>query len=225
IKLALKNMIDQYPSLIKRSNNKINYNIHFLDRSKGNNKKVLQLSGGKSDGEGIGKLLNLINIYKKRFKKYHGWETPKNPVILLTDNDEGVKTLFTQIKNQFEKDIKIDSDDDFFPIFKNLYLIKTPHIDQKTETCIEDLFNQEQLKSFNYNGKFFPKEKKGLFNNSEHYGKKILATKMLPQKFSDVDFTGFKPLLDRLQKVIVDYKSKNSQPSRSVLIQNSIKQK
>ena len=214
IKLSLKKIASQYPSLIKKSDNKINYHIQFLDRSKGNIKKILQLSGGKHTGEGTGSLLNLVNIYKQQFKKYPAWQKPKHPVILLTDNDKGVESLFNQINKNYKTDIKINSDNNnFFSIFKNLYLIKIPHIDKKKETCIEDLFDQKWLNTFKYNGKTFSKEnkknhKKDIFNNHEHYGKMILATKVLPQNLSSVDFTGFQQLLNRLVQVIEHYKNK-----------------
>ena len=213
IKLSLKKMIDKYPKLIEKNNNRINYNISFLNRSKGNLKKVLQLSGGDTSGEGTGSLLNVINIYERQFKKYSAWKKPKHPIIILTDNDKGVKKLFKEISKKYNTKIEIDSDKNFFYICKNLYLIKTPHINQKKETCIEDLFDQKWLESFKYNGKTFPKEskknhKEDIFNNCEHYGKMILATKVLPQNLSSVDFTGFQQLLNRLVQVIEHYKNK-----------------
>ena len=200
IKLALKKNFEKYPSLIKKEN-KFSYYIRFLDGTKKNTVRVLELGGGTSN------LNKFLGKYQENFKNYPAWEKPKNPVILLVDNDTGAETIFNTIKTKYKVEIKKESNDDFFHIDKNLYLIKTPNREDKTETCIEDLFDEQWLKQIKHNGKtFFKDETK--FDKSKHYGKTILATKVIPQNFSSVNFAGFEPLLNRLVKAIENYKNK-----------------
>ena len=127
-------------------------------------------------------------------------------MILLTDNDSGAKDIFDRIKELYEIEINIKEDKSFYHIHKNLYLIKTPHIDQKRDTCIEDLFDQNWLNNIEWNGKKFSRNND--YDPDKFYGKKELATKVIPKNFSSIDFDNFQPLLDRLVKVIKDYESK-----------------
>ena len=217
IKSSLKRFIEDYPSLIKKDQGKINYKLCFLDRSKELAKNILQLSGGKNNGEGTGGLSTFLGEYRKNLEKYTAWKTPNQPVILLTDNDKGSKRskeakgakgaegIFNIIKSQYKKDVSIEKDEDFIHIHKNLYLIKTPHID-KEDTCIEDLFDQNWLNKIEWNGKKFSKDKN--FDNKKFFGKKYLATKVIPKNFSSVNFDNFRLLLDRFVKVIEDYESR-----------------
>ena len=205
IKLALKKFVNEYPSLIKKTGDKINYEVRFLDRSKKDAGQILQLSGGnkKNPSEGSGGLLTFLGEYEKNFKKYPAWKQAKQPVILLIDNDDGAKSIFNSIKNNHKKIVSMEEDEPFVFIYENLYLIKTPHINGKTKTCIEDLFDQNWLKNIKWNEKTFSGEE--AFDIDNFYGKKYLATKVIPQNLSSVDFNNFKKLLDRLGKVIEDY--------------------
>ena len=208
IKLSLKKFIDDYPSLITKTQDKINYKLCLLDRSKDQVKNILQLSGGKNNGEGTGSLPRFLGEYRKNLEKYPAWEILKQPIILLTDNDEGVKNISKTIKEQYEKAISTEQDKEFIHIHKNLYLIKTPHIGEKENTCIEDLFDQNWLNKIELNGKKFSKEKK--YDKQKFYGKVDLAKKVIPKNFSSVDFDNFRLLLDRFVKVIKDYESKKA---------------
>ena len=195
IKLALKKFKDKYPSLIKKEDRNMNYSLQFLNRKKG---YLLQKLGFN---EGVGGLEHLINIYKNTFKTFTAWENPKYPVIILSDNDEEAKKLFNNINNKYEINISQDSKDAFFHIWKNLYLIKVPN-----GPCIENLFCPKWLKDIKWQKKKFSSEKK--HDKSKFYGKMILATKVIPQNFSSVDFENFKPLLNSISEAIKDYKNK-----------------
>ena len=208
IKQALKRFINNYPTLIKKTENGVNYEVHFLNRSKKNSKEILQLSGGnkKNPGEGFGWLIPFLCQYKDKINKYPAWTKPKQPVILLIDNDCGSKNIFKAIKNNYQVEISTSRDDKFFLIHKNLYLIKTPHIKKKEKTCIEDLFDQNWLNSIKWKGKKFSKENQS--DKNKFFEKKYLATKIIPQQLSSVNFDNFKELLNRIKEVIEDYKDK-----------------
>ena len=200
IKLALKKFIDCYPSLIKKEENSIVYCVHFLQYT-GNVKDVLQLSGGTDQ------LANFVGIYQKKAKHYQAWN-PSKPVILLTDNDKGAKNVFNAVRDH-SKDkpvINISSNDDFFYVNNNLYLVKIPSFEEKT---IEDLFDPKWL-NYKIGDKKFNRTNK---SDDTSYGKSIFAKKVIAKNFAKVDFSEFISLLDRFVKVIYDFSKKrpNSQ--------------
>ena len=127
----------------------------------------------------------------------------------MVDNDQGSTTIFNKANKFLQKkdsstgkNIEIKNNDDFFHLYSNLYLIKTPCVNEENESCIEDLFDQGWLSKVQHNGRRF--SKKNNFDNSKYFGKKYLATRVLP-KSTDIDFKGFKPLLDRIVKLTGDF--------------------
>ena len=198
IKLALKKLINCYPSLIKQEENSVIYRIHFLQYT-GNIKDVLQLSGGTDQ------LASFVGIYKKKTKRYKAWN-PRRPVILLTDNDKGAKSVFNAVKDH-SKDkpvINISSNDDFYYVNNNLYLVKIPSIKEKT---IEDLFDPKWL-NYEIGDKKFNRTNK---SDDTSYGKSIFAKRVIAK----VDFSEFIPLLDRFVRVIDDFSKKRSNSQSS----------
>ena len=159
--------------MVDRYNKSLIYKVHFLDSSKVFFKEILGIRGGTGD------LKKFILKYKSEPEKIYPSWNPKKPVIIITDNDDGAGDLFSTIKKNFKKEIKFEDSNSFFPIVHNLYLIKTPHNEHIKKTCIEDMFNQEQLPQ--YNGKTFSSDNK--YDKNSHYGKSILATRVLPKNF------------------------------------------
>lgn len=246
IKWALKKLFQEYPSLIKKTENKdkdvFDYLIRFFGmeskrRRKNNSrntltKNILKLSNG------TGFFPHFINTYEENLKKYTSCSIPKHPVIILIDNDKGAKIykdINKEIKDKINFELKTEKSTDkstdfnntkkdchnsspfiqskinFFHICHNLYLIKTPHTDEKPETCIEDLFDQKKLYETKWNGKIFSPENNA--DISKYYGKIILATKVMPQKFSSDDLKEFPSLLNRFVKVIENYNQKINPPT------------
>jgi RNA-directed DNA polymerase len=78
----------------------------------------------------------------------------KAPIIVLIDNDDGAGDIFSVVKN-YGHTITIKSDEPFFHITENLYLlIKTPCLGDSGKSCIEDFFEPEILKT-EIDGKVF----------------------------------------------------------------------
>ena len=208
----------QYHFLIQKLENSENFKFHiqfFGEHSKGRHgsKNLLGFTGG------TGPLSYFVNTYKNSLKKYPAWKNPPHPVIILIDNDDGAKIIGkfnekikqnilqeTKAKNNKKNDKEefIKNDKEFFHIYSNLYLIKTPHIGKKESTCIEDLLDQEWLKNKKWLGKVFSKEINA--DQSKYYGKYELVKRIYADySFRQSDFGNFELLLARIVSVIEHY--------------------
>ena len=212
-----------YHSLIQKTkdSNKIKFHIQFFgEHSNGRHgsKSMLGFNGG------TGRFPKSINEYSRNLSKYPAWKKPLNPVIVLIDNDEGAniidkfedkikknvlqgaETKNNNKKNEKPMDKFTKNNQNFFHIYSNLYLIKTPHIDQKEQTCIEDLLDQNWVTK-KWEGKTFSKSPNKEKHQSKYYGKNELLKRMYKDlSFSQSDFSHFKLLLDRITKAIEHYK-------------------
>ena len=84
----------------------------------------------------------------------------------------------------------------------NLYLVVTTLTKEK-ESDIEDLFDKETLAK-EINGKSFCKKDK--YDINKYYGKEIFS-KHIMRNYEDINFDGFKPLLNNIQSVVESYQS------------------
>jgi RNA-directed DNA polymerase len=213
LNLALKKLYEEYPDLIEKTNDKLQFKIRFLNYSK-HVRELLHLTGG------TGELARFAGCYSKMVKRFSMW-SPTNPVIILTDNDKGggkdkggekksnkngATVVFSAVYNSSSKKVRpsVESNDDFYFVNNNLYLVKTPHVGSKKETCIEDLFDQN-LFSYEINGKTFNPENDA--NREMFYGKKYFAEKVIAKNFNTINFDNFKSLLNRLVAVIKNFNS------------------
>ncbi len=196
IRLALKKLKDSYPSLIELDEEKLYYKINFLRYSR-SVKNILKLSGG------TGEMAGFVGSYPKKVASYRAWSF-KQPVIVLTDNDAGARTVFNQVKDSPQGKPKVENDEEFYYINNNLYLIKTPHLNGDRETIIEDLFDQK-WKNEKIDGKSFTLDND--FDKNKFYGKMDFAEKIIAKNFNEVDFDSFKSIFDRILAVI-NYHSK-----------------
>jgi hypothetical protein len=128
----------------------------------------------------------------------------KHPVIVLIDNDSGAREIFSTLnsKENYGLSISTKSNDPFFHIVDNLYLVKTPEIGQDGTSCIEDFFPQSLLKT-ELDGKTFnPNKDHGA---DGEYGKFLFADQVVRPNAGKIDFSGFVPLLKRIAAVIDHY--------------------
>jgi len=162
---------------------------------------------------GTGELAKFVGHYEKMAKKFPIW-SPTNPVIILTDNDSGgrkksnknaASAVFSAVSQNYWKHANpnVEDDSDFYYVVNNLYLVKTPHIGDKKETCIEDLFDKS-LFDYKINGKTFDPENDA--DKNKFYGKRYFAEKVISKNFETINFDGFNKLLNRLQFAINDYR-------------------
>jgi RNA-directed DNA polymerase len=203
IKAAIYKLSAEYPKLAVTKSVDKNYQLlmNFLKYSK-RTQFLLQLAGGSSY------LKHFIEGYSKKFN-YCKAPIPQHPVIIILDNDSG----FKDINNFFKKNKPTCSAPDladnykqaeFIHVIHNLYVVLTPLNNSGDDTAIEDLFDHQTRqikvaeKSFNPNKDI---------NRSTEYGKEIFAQKVIQAQKNTINFNGFKPLLNRIVKVIEHYNS------------------
>jgi retron-type reverse transcriptase len=143
--------------------------------------------------------------------KYYKDKAPENPVIVVVDNDSGFSVINEALK-KVEKAVSypltLSKDDyrsaEFIHVIHNLYVVLTP-LGAATNTAVEDLFDNA-TRQIKVAGKSFNPCDKTRDNNTE-YSKEIFANKVIKTQKSAIDFSGLKPLLDRIVGAIKHYES------------------
>jgi hypothetical protein len=159
--------------------------------------RVLELGGGAGDL----RYFFIKSRYKQDIQEFKH-RPLKHPVIVLIDNDDGVKDIFGTLAKNYGVTINFQSSDPFFHITHNLYLVKTPKLGAAGTSCIEDLFEPSLVATELEGMKFNPKKDHGA---DGEYGKFIFAEKVVRPNASTVNFAGFTPLLQRITAVMEHY--------------------
>jgi retron-type reverse transcriptase len=160
--------------------------------------EVMDLGGGTGD------LRSIPLDYLRNLKPSKGKHKPfaskpmGHPVIIILDNDKGLKDVAATIKTNFGISINKTSIDDFYHVTENLYVVKTPE-NGTHDTCIEDMFPKSLLKT-ELNGKKF-NSASGI-DPTKEYSKEVFAKSVVKSNADNIDFSGFDPLLERICKVI-----------------------
>jgi hypothetical protein len=189
LKCAMRSLFNDYEKIIKKENDNFVFEICLLNWSK-TFTNVCSFAKGTS-GQG-----HITDQYGKIFEKFKG-KGKVHPVILLSDNDSGSKSLFSRIKEK-------DRTKDFYFIKENLYLVTTPLGKDGSDTLIEDFFEKELL-NFELNGKTLELDEKK-FNKKKNYSKTAFAESIVGRNYNTINFDGFRKILDRIIAVI-DYHS------------------
>ncbi|NCB51157.1 MAG: RNA-directed DNA polymerase [Clostridia bacterium] len=210
LKAALKNLFALYPDLIsKTESDDFEFKVSFLRRTK----RLRYFFGLSLDGADT--LKNVYNFYTGKeglpnYLKYFNVmssDKPKNPVILLFDNELANKNkpLYKLVNNNGlnETQKKDLSDKLNVKISENLFLLTHPLAEGKDECEIENLFDIETL-SHVIEGKTLSLDSK--FDNNLYYGKEIFS-KYISSNYKDIDFSGFRQLLDKLNEIITTFNS------------------
>ncbi len=195
IENALRQLASNYPSLVSLdSNKKVTFAIKRFKYSRSHTNDILGIKGG------VGDFKNFIPTYKSEFDRF---SVPgmKEPVILLVDNDQAGRDILGVIKNMTKKDDKkkIDSQEPYIHIYRNLYLVLTPIPDNRKDSQIEDLFDASTL-GIKIDGKSFNRSDEKATETT--YGKAVFAREVVEKMASSINFEGFIPLLERIVKVI-----------------------
>lgn len=200
LRCALKSLAATFPSMIDISGSEIEWHIDFFKHSE-LNMDLMRFSGGSGD------FPKFIGTYKQQMARFLS-NGKAFPVILLIDNDSGasaVKSAAKKITHSI-----VDGTHDFYHLGENLYLILQPLPVGKSEVEIEDCFEPAVLstvldgKSFNPNSE--------TFDPGKHYGKHVFAEKVVKANQGTLDFSGFEPLLKRLEAAISDYAGRAASP-------------
>jgi len=194
LKAAIQSMEKDYPKLMeKKDDGKLGLGICFIKRN-ATTGRMLGLEGGS------GELINIIKMYKMERIKFKA-PVKRQPIIILVDNDDGFNGLFGYITNVTKS--KVDKNAEFFHVFDNLYVVATPLTPNGKNTSIEDFFT-DNLKKTTLSGKVFNPIFK-TFNDKIHYGKNHFAKYVVWKNRKTVDLVGFKPLLTRIEDVLIDF--------------------
>jgi RNA-directed DNA polymerase len=197
IKCALKQLKSDYPEFIEETDNKIKFKIKFFKFSK-SFKELCPIAEGTSG------LADLIELYDRKMK-FFKQKIKNNPVIMLVDNDKGLKTITSRYEKMKNVDFDPNSLYNYFSY--NLYIVPIPKKDSQRDTAIEDLFERQVLKT-KINGKKFNKNDK--IDKEKEYSKIVFAKQVILPKQNDINFDGFKEVLNRFKNVIEDYNKKIS---------------
>ncbi|MGB7416271.1 MAG: retron Ec67 family RNA-directed DNA polymerase/endonuclease, partial [Thermosynechococcaceae cyanobacterium] len=202
IESALRQLADKYPLLVSLdSNRKAVFSIKRFKHSKSQTAEILGIKGGTGD------LKRFIPAYKSEFK-YFSAPGMKEPVILLVDSDKAGRGVLgvvsNMIKNGDKAKKKVDHEQPYIHVHRNLYLILTPLQggQPREESQIEDLFDTSTL-NIKVDGKYFNRSDEAATETT--YGKAVFARKVVEGMASSINFEGFMPLLDRITKLIEDH--------------------
>lgn len=120
LKYAIRQLTDFHPKLGAWEDSSFKSAVRFFNYT-GQAHKILELGGGASD-------LKYFFIKNRYVEDIRGFKHRPlvHPVIVLIDNDDGARKIFSTLKENFNLSIDLQSDDAFFHITDNLYLVKTP---------------------------------------------------------------------------------------------------
>lgn len=196
---AIRHRTVYHPLLGASTEYGFKFSLRFFNYS-GQTHEIMDIGGGSGDLKSIplDYLRNLDPKHKGRKSFSH--KPLSYPVILICDNDDGLKPIAETIKNNFNIRISTETVEPFYKITDNLYIVKTP--EDNGHSCIEDLF-ADDLRATKLNGKNFNATSK--INPSTEYGKEIFAKSVVKPKAAEIDFSGFDLLLDRLVGVLENY--------------------
>lgn len=206
IKASLKSMYENYPLLItKNPDGTFTYNISFFKKN-----SVFDFFF-KVNKNGASAMDALYNFYAGGNNKYYftklknyGVKATK-PFIFLYDNeqfsDRPLKGFLNKIKiEKYPEDKQFFSDNLYLKLKKctNLFLLTHKIVNNKSESEIEDLYDDDTL-STNINGRKFIQD--GQKNSSMKYQ----FAKYVYNNYEQINFTNFIPLLDNIVRIIKDF--------------------
>ena len=194
LKCAIRRLAPAHPSLASIKDGKLSLDVNFFRYSK-QSRDLLQLRGGSSD------LKFFLQSWQRKLTKYKH-RPMKHPIIVMIDNDDGAKDIFGLLKGKFGISISLATDLPFYHLGGPLYLIKTPIKGGDHKSCPENFFDAAVLAK-KVDGKTFNPDKE--HDAPGEYGKVIFAERVVRPEAATIDFTGFDPILTRIEAVIADY--------------------
>ncbi|MFE3839332.1 retron Ec67 family RNA-directed DNA polymerase/endonuclease [Pseudogemmobacter sonorensis] len=194
LQCAIRALVKKFPLLAREVDGKAVRLVHFL-KSSGASRELLNLGHGAA-GQGA-----LISQYENALKKYK-YKPMAHPVIILCDNDDGLKSVIKNAKSKIGKAVSTTTTDPFYHLGLNLYLVKVPEGTPPVDKDIESLFDPTLLATVLDGKKFNPKKE-----HADHteYGKVIFAEAVVRANAGTVDFSGFEGLLTRIEDVLKHY--------------------
>ena len=208
LKAALRKLWMHYPELItKESGGRFKYKIAFLRKTK----RLSYFMEIAQDGANA--MRNIYNYFSEEnnrdfpnfYTMFAEIRTPSHqqPVVLLFDNETQTKRPL----KYFMDYAKINAEDKanlqatlFLRLrpLSNLYLLTNPLVENRAECEIEYLFTSEARAQIIGGKQLCLKDD---FDIQKFYGKEIFS-QYISQNYTQIDFNGFRPLLDALVKIV-----------------------
>ena len=196
IRLSLRAFDKSYPKLISDDGSKkLLVGLYRHTR-------IAQVAQGV--GGGAGDLAGLVRGYEERIKATR-IVSPKNPVIIMVDNDDGPRGkggVFAAVK-QVANLASVDGKEKFYHVCANLYVVPTPLLADGRHSMIESFLNPEIL-GVKLGGKSLHLDEK-TFDKTKHFGKEPFVRHVVQKKSAAINFSNYKALLDAISEVIDDY--------------------
>ena len=189
--LAIKRLGEAYPNLCMKTQKGIRSKLSYF-RYGSEAGRLLGIRGGGGD------LKTFVARYESYSQQYKN-SPQKNPVIIIIDNDSGSKDMFKYLNAEYSMSISLKSEDDYYHICRNLYVVKIPSDGKGTSKCIEDLFDPKVFSELVNGNKYNPKKE---HQSDGEYGKAKFAEEVIQKNINGIDFKNFVPLLDRVSRVI-----------------------
>ncbi|MEP2762488.1 MAG: hypothetical protein ABJO54_00380 [Hyphomicrobiales bacterium] len=147
---------------------------------------------------GTGELHKFVGKYGSLLNEFHrGGQL--QPVIVVVDNDATAKPMWSVIKEKMGSKTAVDGSAEYYHVQRNLFVVPIPILAGKSAS-IEDLFDKATLATKNKGKKFNPQLKS--HQTASQYGKEIFVKWVIEANAENIDFSGFEPLLKRLEKVL-----------------------
>ncbi len=191
IRCALRSLAAQYPTLVQVQGGKKNLLVRLFKFTT-TAQRVQGLSGGASQ------LNNFLSNYRKMIKDFKG--VPKQPTILIVDNDSGPENLFKHLSKLLKK--TVDGGDSYYFVYENLYVVPVPKVGGAF-TAMEQLFEAKVLNT-TLSGKKLDLTNKEP-DGKKFYSKNQFSIHVIQKNQATINFNEFKPLLDRIVAVQTDY--------------------
>jgi retron-type reverse transcriptase len=197
---AIRSLSAEFPDLAEVTADKgIRLKVRLYKYTRSSTARLLGLRDGGASG-----LKTFVIAYHKETERFGG-PRPTSPVVVLYDNDDGAKDIRSAIRGISGK--KVDESAAFVRVSENMFAVPIPG---EAPSRIEGLFDGA-TKATVVAGKTF-NDGKGI-DPDKHYGKTVFAKEVVRAKADAIDFTGFRPLLERLVAVIASQKTSSSTPA------------
>lgn len=197
LKSAISELQADFKQLASIKDGNYKLGIRFVEYSK-RSRFLLQLYGGTSYLQGF------IQAYEKNMRRYNGI-TPKNPVIIVLDNDNDTKVYnILENKKKYRNKITLEPShlkkpdgirkSEFIHIIHNLYVVYIPLGRSGEKTDIEYFFDDKTRLLKHSNGKCFNTVKNRDTEND--LSKQAFASHIIKERKKSIDFSAFKPILN-----------------------------
>lgn len=198
---AIRARTQFHPILGKPGKDGFEFAVRFFNYV-GQAHEIMDLGGGTGDLKSI-PIDYLRNIDSTKSKRKPLKNKPMlHPVILVLDNDDGLAHVAGMIKKNFGVAISTTSTADYYHVMHNLYIVKTPETGGKgCESCMETMFSGAVLGTKLKGKSFNP----GKIDPTKEYSKEVFANSVIKPNAASIDFSGFDPLLERIENVLNAY--------------------